>query len=284
MPRPMTHQPPASPFSSRDNREAIAALLAEAGRAIVLPGFAHAGSDQRGPDGRKADGSVVTETDERCQQWLADRLRRLHPGIPLLGEEMPEADQRAMLARGGRCWCLDPLDGTSNFVAGIPCFALSLALIEDGRPLAAWIHDPVRGETFHAERGRGASLNGQPLAARAPRRLAEAVGFLDFKRLSPALAARFATNAPARSLRNLGSCALEWAWLAAGRGAFIVHGGEKLWDFAAGCLLVEEAGGIATDFAARPLSAKGELASPVLAAANAGIHREIEALLEPARD
>ncbi len=276
MARTMTQR---KPCPSLPEHERIAALLAEAGRDILLPAFARAGEGRS-----KADGSIVTETDERCQQWLTERLRRLHPGVPLLGEEMPEVEQLAMLARGGRCWCLDPLDGTSNFIAGIPCFALSLALIEDGRPVAAWIHDPVRGETFHAEKGSGARLNGAPVRARSPRRLGEAVGYLDFKRLPGPVAARLAARAPARSLRNLGSCALEWAWLAAGRGAFIVHGGEKLWDFAAGALLAEEAQGIAGDFSGRPLAEKGELASPVLAAANAEIHRQIKPLLQKTAD
>jgi len=82
-----------------------------------------------------------------------------------------------------------------------------------------------------------------------------------------------------RSQRNIGSCALEWAWLAAGRGHFIVHGGEKIWDFAAGSLIASEAGCTVTDLSARPLFPRGSLSSPVLAACNQTIHAQLESIL-----
>ncbi|MDX8402007.1 MAG: inositol monophosphatase family protein [Mariprofundaceae bacterium] len=254
------------------------AIVEEAGHRIALPAFRESIVAKAKPDG-----SVVTKTDRDCQRFIAERLARLDGAIAFLGEEMAAAEQQARLDRGGRCWCLDPLDGTSNFVAGLPLFAISLALIEDGRPVLACIHDPVRGETFHAMAGGGARLSDAggdtSIRTRGPERLKEAVGFLDFKRLERSLAAGLAAGQPARSLRNLGSCALEWAWLAAGRGAFIVHGGEKIWDFAAGALLAVEAGAVVTDFAARPLLAEAlPAASPILAATPA-IHPQIHAAL-----
>ncbi len=255
---------------------ALGELLCEAGQRILMPAFAEGVAGTMRSQA-KADGSLVTETDTACQRFIRQRLESLAPGIPLLGEEMSETRQREQLALS-EYWCLDPLDGTGNFAAGFPCFSVSLALMREGRPRLAIIHDPVRGETFLAAEG-GAWLNGQPIRAGANEPLAEAIGFLDFKRLPATLASRLAATPFCRSLRNIGSCALEWAWLAAGRARFIIHGGEKLWDYAAGALIAAEAGCMTSDFEGRPLFPRDELASPVLAAASPALHEELGALM-----
>lgn len=254
--------------------EEISRLLRHAGEEIILPAWEGSLRVET-----KSDGSNVTETDLACQHFIENGLQQLDPDIAFLGEEMHETDQLDCLASGAHYWCVDPLDGTSNFIAGIPAFASSVALIEHGEPVVACIHDPVRGETFSAIKGGGATLNGHPLKNGHTCPLAGAVGFVDFKRLPRELAIRFATERLYRSQRNIGSCALEWAWLAAGRGQFIVHGGEKLWDFSGGSILAAEAGCIVSDFDGSALFPCHHLTSPIIAAANPTIHQQLLGLL-----
>jgi len=251
-------------------------IIVKAGRDIIFPAY-HSSIQLSA----KADGSVVTTTDLASQHYIQGELEKLDASINFLGEEMTEAEQLACLQHGdGRYWCLDPLDGTSNFIAHFPCFAISLALIENGIVEMACIHDPVRQETFSAIRGCGAQMNGQPISASSNDQAQQAVGFVDFKRLNPALAAIMATTPVYRSQRNIGSCALEWAWLAAGRGQFIIHGGEKIWDFAAGSLLASEAGCMVSNFKSKPLFPCKTLSSPVLAACNPVIHASLKLQLK----
>jgi len=254
---------------------AIVRALIGAGERVILPAFARGGSGRA-----KLDGSVVTETDLACQRHLTAALAELEPTTPLLGEEMSAHEQRAMIHRGGRYWCLDPLDGTSNFVAGFPMFAISLALIEDGQPVEAYIHDPVRKETFAARRGGGTRLNGRPVRCTASVPPTSAVGFIDFKRLPDTLAERLLMPGAYRSQRNIGSCALEWAWLAAGRAHFIIHGGEKLWDYAAGSLLAAESGCVVGDFRGRPLFPSEDISSSILACCDHALRHHLTQLLE----
>jgi len=228
----------------------------------------------------KKDGSVVTETDLKCQQFLQNELLALYPDIAFLGEEMSQEEQLAALNSGGRFWCVDPLDGTSNFTIPLPHFASSLALIENGSPVFACIHDPLLNETFTASKGAGARLNNTPIHVNVQKVLAHAVGFIDFKRLEPATAVTLVTKKLFRSQRNIGTCALEWAWLAAGRAHFIIHGGEKIWDYSAGLLIAKEAGAIVTDFEGRDPFHASQLSSPILAASHFDIHQQLLAALQ----
>lgn len=195
----------------------------------------------------KMDGSVVTEADYAMQHRLHETLAKRWPHIAFLGEEMSRDEQIAQLANCEEdLWCLDPLDGTSNFAMGIPIFAVSLALVRRGQPVLGVVYDPMRDECFMAERGKGAWLNDQPLRLSAPHLpLANVIAGVDFKRLTPALRTRLANEPPYSSQRNFGSSALEWCWLASERFRVYVHGGQQLWDYAAGCLILEEAGGFA---------------------------------------
>jgi len=194
---------------------------------------------------RKADGSLVTEADLVMQQRLREVLRGSFPDFGFVGEGMPQAEQQARLsAPDGGLWVLDPLDGTSNFSAGLPFFSVSLALICGGQTRFGVVYDPMRQECFHAERGKGAWLNRQPLAyCAAPPQLRGCLALVDFKRLPQALAMRLVSETPFGSQRNLGSVALELCWLAAGRAHVYLHGSQKLWDYAAGLLILHEAGG-----------------------------------------
>ncbi len=194
----------------------------------------------------KQDGSLLTEadlaTDQRIRQFLAQQW----PHIPALSEEMSATEQADLLAKGGLLWCLDPLDGTSNFAAGVPLFATGLALFQDGQVILSLSYDPTRDEMFTAEKGKGAWLNGQRLQCSGKDyTLARSIALVDFKRLPMSLVTSLTQDKPYASQRNLGSCVLEWAWMASSRGQLYLHGGMKLWDMAAGMLLLQEAGGYA---------------------------------------
>ena len=192
----------------------------------------------------KRDGSIVTEADCEMQQTLRTALRELLPQARMLGEEMDAAEQQAVIDSGESYWCLDPLDGTNNFHHGMPLYSVSLALIQERELELALVYDPVRRELFSARRGGGLRIDG--VAATRPLQtdeLKHCLAFVDFKRLQKPLKARLLERMPFKSQRNIGSCALEWAWLAAGRSQLLLHGGEKFWDYAAGVLLLQEGGG-----------------------------------------
>lgn len=193
---------------------------------------------------RKDDGSLFTEADLAAQQALIVRLQAIAP-YPVLGEEMADANHQRLWQGGGDgLWCVDPIDGTTNFVTGLPFFAISIALMKQGRPVLGVVFDPQADECFYAESGRGAFLNGNRLPLKtAPDRLESCIAGVDFKRIPRALASRLAAEHPYSSQRNLGASTLDWCYLAAGRFYLYLHGGQKLWDYAAGALILEEAGG-----------------------------------------
>ncbi|MHB8413844.1 MAG: inositol monophosphatase family protein [Acidiferrobacteraceae bacterium] len=222
----------------------------------------------------KEDGSWVTEADKAMQARMARELARRWPEYGLLSEEMSGAEQEEVLvaSRGG-LWCLDPLDGTTNFTHGLPFYAVSLALIDRGRIAAGIVYDPARQECFVAEKSRGAWRNGHRLAGAQtpPLALRRSVGVVDFKRLAPRLASRLGQDPPYGSQRHFGACALDWCWLAAGRFEVYLHGGQKLWDYAAGSLILAEAGGHQCTLEGEPVFS-GDLAPRSVVAA---LHPEL---------
>ena len=193
---------------------------------------------------RKVDGSLFTEADIATQETLSRELRKIYPG-PVVGEEMTEHEQVAHWHAGDAgLWCMDPIDGTTNFVNGLPYFAVSVALMRRGRSVLGAVYNPVADEMFYAEQGKGAYLNGEklPIKEHVPT-LRSAMANVDLKRLSHRLAEGICSARPFSSQRNYGSCSLEWCYTAAGRFDLYLHGGQKLWDYAAGSLILEEAGG-----------------------------------------
>ncbi len=191
---------------------------------------------------RKEDGSLFTEADLAVQEALKRELREIRP-VPLIGEEMDTKTQKA-LWESEEVWCVDPIDGTSNFVNGIPYFAISVALMRKGRSLLGAVYNPVSQEMFTAAKGEGAFLNGERLPLRqGPGTVRGSIAAVDFKRLEKKLASRLVLFPPYSSQRNFGACSLEWCYLAAGRIDLYLHGGQKLWDYAAGALILEESGG-----------------------------------------
>jgi myo-inositol-1(or 4)-monophosphatase len=191
---------------------------------------------------RKDDGSLVTEADIATQRALAAVLARIGPA-DLLGEEMPEPEQRRVWEAGGRFWCVDPLDGTANFSAGVPYFAVSVALMQGDRPLLGVVVDPIADEACFAVRGAGAWRDGFALApAGREAALGDAVAEIDLRRALPHVRQELKRHAPCARRLTSGSSALAWCHLAAGRRDLFLHAGQMVWDYAAGALIAEEAG------------------------------------------
>ena len=233
----------------------------------------------------KGDGSLITEADLQMQARVLRELHQAWPQFGLLGEEMTSAEQEARMRESRQgLWVLDPLDGTANFASGIPFFGVSLALLSRGIVQAGVVYDPVRKESFSALRGQGAWLNGEPLrVSGAAPALGGAMGMVDLKRLPGELIERFAVASPYRSQRSFGSVALDWCWLAAERVQVYLHGGQKLWDYAAGSLVLSEAGGsggLFEDYAGTRVQELTLQPRIAIAATSAGLFDQWNAWLE----
>lgn len=249
----------------------LSRLVRETAEQELMPRFASQNVNQH----TKRDGSIVTEADGAIQQRIASALQAKWPDIAFLGEEMAPEEQQRMI-KSNAVWCLDPLDGTSNFASGIPLFAISLALIENGQQKLGLIYDPVRDECFMALKGEGCWLNGEALSTGGIHAhlttLKKMIAVVDLKRLRDPILTSLVAEHPFRSQRNFGSCALEWCWLAAGRFQLYIHGGQKLWDYAAGTLILQEAGGTSTTIAGEQVFTATLEPRPVVAAFNKSAH------------
>lgn len=196
----------------------------------------------------KVDGTHLSHADEAAQSALAARLREI-ADLPFLGEEMSADEQARVWASGERLWCVDPLDGTTNFLQGLTNFAVSVALIDRGRSTLGVVYNPVTDELFAAQRGAGATFNGERIVPLPPKSaLASAVVGIEPKYLPRMLAMNLASDPPYYSMRNWGAGSLDWCFLALGRFDAYLHGGQKLWDYAAGALIHAEAGGLQATF------------------------------------
>jgi len=220
----------------------------------------------------KGPANFVTAADRRAEETLHEELLQARPGYGFLGEE------------GGRregpdkthTWIVDPLDGTTNFLHGIPHFAISIALQREDTIVAGLIYNPANDDLFTAERGKGAFLNDQRLRVAGRKRLADSIvacGLPHRGRGDLVLASRelAAVQEKVAGLRRFGAAALDLAWVAAGR--YDVYWERDLapWDIAAGLILVREAGGYVTDL-------KGGEAPHVtgnVIAGNEDVHREL---------
>lgn len=230
-----------------------AASMMELARSAAITGgtvILDAGGNRESTD-KGLPGDYVTQVDLTSERAIARHLQDAAPTIPVLGEELggiPDAP---------RTWVVDPLDGTTNFVHGFPAVGVSVALVQEGRPIAGCVHAPFLGETYLAGEGLGAwresadgTRVGLRVSERPPERAVVGTGF-PFRRKEklPRYLAAFAAALEAfEDLRRPGAASMDLAWVAAG----VFDGFFELalapWDVAAGGLLVEEAGGMVTDW------------------------------------
>jgi len=219
--------------------EKLKSLVKSAAKEELLKDFGHSEFDY------KADGSVMTPADISMQDRLKNEINHHWPMYEDRGEEMTDDEQQAVIDSGAGYWCIDPLDGTSNYAAGLPFFAVSIALIVDKQQQLGLIYDPVRDEMFSAIKGQGAFLNDQVIDHSQLRFTEDKaiVAEIDLKRLPEKLAVKLVTESIFASQRNIGSSAMDWCWMSAGRFDIYLNGGQKLWDYAAGSLIFSEAGG-----------------------------------------
>jgi myo-inositol-1(or 4)-monophosphatase len=228
----------------------------------------------------KGPANFVSAADHRAEEILRAELAKARPGYGFLGEEGGREDG----ADKSHCWIVDPLDGTTNFLHGIPQFAVSIGLERDTVMVAGVIYNPANEELFVAERGKGAFLNDQRLRVANRRRMNEAVVACGLPHLGRGDVALFRSELAAvqehvAGLRRFGAAALDLAWVAAGRVDAFWERDLSPWDTAAGIVIVREAGGYVTDLdGGDAISAKNQVI-----AGNEFLHKELLAMLKQAR-
>ncbi|MBB1061021.1 inositol monophosphatase family protein [Marilutibacter spongiae] len=196
----------------------------------------------------------ASEVDEEAEKVVIKELRRAHPDYAFLGEETGSA------GKGRFTWVIDPLDGTSNYLRGLPHFCVSIALVENGEPIHGVIFDPIRNDLFTVSKGSGTQLNGKRVRV-ADRKTLEGTllvtGFPPRERSRASAQLKTLDNLllEAEDVRRTGSAALDLAYVACGRADAYFEAGVKPWDIAAGALMVREAGGKVCDFKGRPTGA-----------------------------
>ena len=227
----------------------------------------------------KGPRNFVTAADKRAEEIVREELAKARPDYGFLGEESGTHEGGDKTHR----WIVDPLDGTTNFLHGIPHFAVSIALERSGTIVAGLVYNPANDDLFVAERGKGAFLNDQRIRVAGRQRLAEAVvacGLPHYGRGDLELGRNEIEAAQQHfaGLRRFGAAALDLAWIAAGRFDAYWERDLSPWDMAAGIILVREAGGFVTDLDGDDaIFTKGHVA-----AGNDTMHRELLKLLKDA--
>jgi myo-inositol-1(or 4)-monophosphatase len=226
----------------------------------------------------KGPANFVTLADKRAEETLYEELTKARPGYGFIGEEggTREGTDKANV------WIVDPLDGTTNFLHGIPHFAVSIGLQRDGELVAGLVYNPANEDLFLAEKGKGAYLNDQRIRVAARKKLNEAViacglphiGRGDF---DVAGAELNAIQPQVAGLRRFGAAALDLAWVASGRFDGFWERNLSSWDMAAGIVLVREAGGFVSDIE----GGNKIFESRDIIAGNDTIHRELVKILKP---
>lgn len=218
----------------------------------------------------KGDFDLVTQADRRSEQWIVRRLRELFPEHGVAAEEGTGTDTGSDYR-----WHVDPLDGTTNFAHGYPCFCVSMALARKNELLLGVIYNPIYRELFAAARGEGATFNGKTIHCSKIDILKNSLlctGFPNHKRLAnPNIHYYWDFTLRSHGVRRDGSAALDLAYVAMGRFDSFWEFGLNPWDTAAGIVLVEEAGGKITDMQGQPYL----LGGPSILASNGLIHGEM---------
>jgi myo-inositol-1(or 4)-monophosphatase len=228
----------------------------------------------------KGPADFVTTADKRTEQILIDELTKARPGYAFLGEEGGVVEGKDKTHR----FIIDPIDGTLNFMHGIPQFAISIALEREGQLVSALVFNPVTDELFTAEKGHGAFLNSKRLRVAARKEMGAAViatglPFMGKEGHARAMAETAAVMNVTAGIRRMGAASLDLAYVAAGRFDGFWEHGLQPWDIAAGILLLKEAGGVITDMnGGEQMMTNGQVVS-----ANETLHPQLLKLLKSAK-
>lgn len=228
---------------------------------------------------RKGPADFVSAADRKAEQVLREALEKSRPGYGFIMEEGGVIEGSDKSHR----WHIDPLDGTTNFLHGLPQFAISVGLEREGQIVAGIVYDPSRDEMFIAERGKGAYLNNRRMRVSARRDLPDALVNCGIPRLGHGDHPRFLKELGAvmnsvAGVRRMGSAALDLAYVACGRADLYWERHLGTWDIAAGIILVREAGGFVSDAD----GGSDPLATRSVACGNEVLHRDLVALLRQA--
>jgi myo-inositol-1(or 4)-monophosphatase len=236
-----------SELAGRDDLE-LAERAAAAAAEVLMDYY---GKPPEGLGSKSSATDLVSDADREAERVVRELLAGERPDDGLLAEEGSDVS-----VNSGRRWLVDPLDGTVNFLYGFPAWAVSVALEDDQGSAAGVVLDPVKGERFTALRGEGAHLNGEPLAVTgetSPDQAMLATGFAYDPERRAAQAELMLTVLPrVRDIRRAGAAALDLCYVAAGRVDAYYERGLNRWDWAAGRLIVEEAGGVVADLDGHP--------------------------------
>jgi myo-inositol-1(or 4)-monophosphatase len=215
----------------------------------------------------KGEVDLVTEVDEQAEQVIREILLGAFPAYGMLAEE-----GGALVGEEDARWIVDPLDGTTNYAHQLPIFCVSIALERSGEVVLGVVHDPIREETYVAERGGGATLNDEPIKVSNTEELIQALiatGFpYDRAEMPEAIELFGRFTATTQGMRRLGSAALDLCYVASGRLDGYYERGIWPWDLAAGALILEEAGGKVTDYRGGILNLEGR----EIVASNGALH------------
>jgi myo-inositol-1(or 4)-monophosphatase len=196
---------------------------------------------------QKTPNDFVTEVDKKSEQAIIDVIQKVYPNHSILAEESgQQGDKQAP------CWIIDPLDGTANFIHGVPHFAISIAFQDKGRIEHGVIYDPIRDELFTTSRGEGTQLNNRRVRVSSCTKLENALivtgfPFKDQKRMTTYLRSFQNLLPQVSDMRRIGAAALDLAYVASGRFDGYWEYGLQPWDMAAGILMLKEAGALVSD-------------------------------------
>jgi myo-inositol-1(or 4)-monophosphatase len=221
----------------------------------------------------KSDKSFQTEADTLSEKKIISIIKDSFPDHTIKGEESGLTNEGSKYV-----WLIDPLDGTTNFVTGIPFFSVSIALVIDEKPVLGVVYDPNNNQLFEAEVGKGGEVNGQPIKVSEASKLSESmIGYARPGKTKGKFVEVFSKVEPAtRTPKILGSMVIHLSYVSSGRLDAAILFSPNPWDFAAGALIVEEAGGKVTDFEGKPWS----LDSKNILASNGRIHQELLDILK----
>jgi len=225
----------------------------------------------------KGPGDFVTASDKKVEKILIDELQKARPNYSILSEEIGKISNDESFT-----WIIDPIDGTANFLHGIPHFAISIGLEHDGEIICGIIYDPIKDEMFVAEKGNGSYLNNQRIRVSSRSKLKDCIIFTGGPRhrsKDRELSLKDYNNFSSKVLipiRKLGSASLDMAYVAAGRCDGFWQRNLNYWDIAAGIILVKESGGFVTDFNGE----KGYIQNKTILVTNSKINNEMIEILK----